>query len=628
MIILTENIFRYVFQDIGIVLIITRYCIVQSDIRLKILVINLIMTNRSYHLRESEEKQMSEENTNETLSADEMTKEQNPAKSDGPKKFSGKKWGIIGAVIVVLIALTAGISIYNTPENRLSRQLDLGNRYLEEQNYEQAVIAFEQAIAIDDRCMEAYVGGIEAYQALGDAESCTTLYEKALTAAEKLDENELAESMDDVVEIYLAADEIYSDSPEKAIEILEAGLVKTGNNGQVKEKLVADYLDLASQQAGGANYDNALEIYDRLLELDGENPQIQSDLGNCLQRYLEQLIGQGRYDEAKALIAKYQGKVHTVDFQTYLDRIAELERVETENQAFLQKVYDLMASGNYEEMRNVDSSEEAAVFMARMVSASGIYVPEGNGSQTGMGAGVYSSGNGRLYYYGNYDNGSRSGTGTCFINSVGGGYEVFSGQWQGDVPNGSGTVSISNGTLGGSGGGYTGTYSGNLVNGLFDGAVDYKVYADDTYDLSFTAINGVPQEDAAEGLLAGVESAVDLGEGQIVFAFDHHGDRYVWQSCSAGETLGVMNLTFPSLSVAAPRQTVPEESARTSESTSAPQEPAASGDKYSYDEIPEFIKRNEPVRNMAFMTWTPEQRKMYGEMYEQLWGYYPSALNW
>lgn len=146
-------------------------------------------------------------------------------KSNVSKKFNGKKWGIIGVIVVVLIALIAGIgiSIYNTPANRLSRQLDLGNIYLEEQQYEEAIVAFEEAIAIDDRCLEAYVGGIGAYRGLGSTEGLTAFYDRALSAVDRMKESELAENMDAVVEIYLAVADVYGDDIEKVIETLKKG---------------------------------------------------------------------------------------------------------------------------------------------------------------------------------------------------------------------------------------------------------------------------------------------------------------------------------------------------------------------------------------------------------------------
>lgn len=103
-------------------------------------------------------------------------------------KLNGKKLGIIGAVLLILIALLVGISIYNTPANRLSRQLDLGQRYLEEQNYEQAILEFDKAIAIDPMSVEAYLGKADAYIGLGDLQSALDTLQTSydLTGDERL----------------------------------------------------------------------------------------------------------------------------------------------------------------------------------------------------------------------------------------------------------------------------------------------------------------------------------------------------------------------------------------------------------------------------------------------------------
>lgn len=63
------------------------------------------------------------------------------------------------------------------PANRLHRQLVLGNRYLEEQQFEEAVLAFDRAIGIDEACVEAYLGKVEAYEGLNDYEKAVEFLE-------------------------------------------------------------------------------------------------------------------------------------------------------------------------------------------------------------------------------------------------------------------------------------------------------------------------------------------------------------------------------------------------------------------------------------------------------------------
>lgn len=132
-----------------------------------------------------------------------QTGQKTTEKSGTSKKFSGKKWGIIGGIAVILIALIIGIGIYNSPSNQLSRQLDLGNRYLEEQNYEQAVLAFDKAIEIDPMNVEAYLGKAQAYAGMGDVSMAIQALEEGYerTGDERLlEEMQRLDRLDPVIE--------------------------------------------------------------------------------------------------------------------------------------------------------------------------------------------------------------------------------------------------------------------------------------------------------------------------------------------------------------------------------------------------------------------------------------------
>ena len=59
---------------------------------------------------------------------------------------------------------------------------DLGMRYLNEGNYQEAVIAFEAAIEIDPKRPEAYLGAAEAYIAADDIDAAIAILEKGYAA--------------------------------------------------------------------------------------------------------------------------------------------------------------------------------------------------------------------------------------------------------------------------------------------------------------------------------------------------------------------------------------------------------------------------------------------------------------
>ena len=104
------------------------------------------------------------------------------------KQFAKKKLSIIATVAVVLAALTVCVGIYNRPENRLARQLDLSERYREEQSYEQAIVEFNKAIVIDPMCVDSYLGLADAYLGIDDYETAAEVLQKGyeLTADERL----------------------------------------------------------------------------------------------------------------------------------------------------------------------------------------------------------------------------------------------------------------------------------------------------------------------------------------------------------------------------------------------------------------------------------------------------------
>ena len=80
---------------------------------------------------------------------------------------------IIGIVIllIILIASIIGFLLYsNRTTVRLQKQLDLGNRYLQDMEYEQAIVAFEIAIEIEPKCVEAYIELANVYSEMGKLE--------------------------------------------------------------------------------------------------------------------------------------------------------------------------------------------------------------------------------------------------------------------------------------------------------------------------------------------------------------------------------------------------------------------------------------------------------------------------
>lgn len=79
------------------------------------------------------------------------------------------------AAAVFIICVIAGVTIYiNSSSHKLARQLSLGQKYLEALDYEQAVLAYNTALRIDEKEPKAYIGLAKVYAAgnkLAEAES-------------------------------------------------------------------------------------------------------------------------------------------------------------------------------------------------------------------------------------------------------------------------------------------------------------------------------------------------------------------------------------------------------------------------------------------------------------------------
>ena len=486
--------------------------------------------------------------------------------NDTNVKNGKKRRKLIGllAAASVLIAAAVGIGIYNAPSNRMNRALDLGARYLEEQNYEQALVEFDKVIAIDPMNVDAYLGKAEAYEGMGDTEQLLAVLQ---TGYEQTGDSQIKTELTDT---YLEQASGYEQSAdyESALTVYDKLQELDGEDQKIQDSLSSLLLKQASDYVSNGDYDKAFEVYDRLLELNGDAPEVQKALGDLLNDYLRQLIDKGNYDEAKSLIEKYQDKEKDVDFQAYLDEIEEIERIEAENKEFLQKVFDLMAAQDYRalcelcKVYDYDPVSETVFvtrFVERMEQDSLVYVPENNVDQTGKGAGIY-----RYYeentmyyyfYYGDMINGSREGEGSSFminrygydvdynyavsqqVKSYGGSmlfvpdslvsYFVFTGHWENDAPNGEGTLERNITFIDNSRPAYQDAIcSGNLVDGLWDGPVIKKVFDNDfnyTFDLSFTAVRGAVQEDVTEEF-KDLGFQLYLKEGAKIYAFDLYPD--------------------------------------------------------------------------------------------------------
>lgn len=85
---------------------------------------------------------------------------------------------LIALLLVICLCACGGSAKYD--DLSLDELLDLGTKYLQEENYKEAVIVFEKAIAIDEKCVDAYIGIADAHIGLKEYGEAKNQLKKAI----------------------------------------------------------------------------------------------------------------------------------------------------------------------------------------------------------------------------------------------------------------------------------------------------------------------------------------------------------------------------------------------------------------------------------------------------------------
>lgn len=158
---------------------------------------------------------------------------------------------ILGAAIVLLAAVIIGISVFGGSDRKIQEQLDLGTKYLEEMDYEQALVAFNAVLEIDPKNADAYLGIVEVYIR-------TNEFELALETAKEGYEVTGDERLKEKIDMIESGDIFASNGWRMKL---------SGYDGAGNLVFWHEYTyNLKGQQASVANY-NAQGVQEQYLEL-------------------------------------------------------------------------------------------------------------------------------------------------------------------------------------------------------------------------------------------------------------------------------------------------------------------------------------------------------------------------
>ena len=150
-----------------------------------------------------------------------------------------KRITIIVLVALLIISLGTYFTIEMANAKTVKEQLELGNRYYQEQRYEEAIIAYEKVLEIDDKNVEARIGLAKSYEALQKLVEA----QKVLLAGVRLIPKEPAVYIE-LADLYLLENNIL-----KAISTLDDGKSKT-SDPKIQAKLgsIAENMNLISDR--------------------------------------------------------------------------------------------------------------------------------------------------------------------------------------------------------------------------------------------------------------------------------------------------------------------------------------------------------------------------------------------
>ena len=135
------------------------------------------------------------------------------------------------AVCTLLLALLFAAACGKGRLEEWQEQYDLGQKYLLEENYEEAIVAFTEAIKIEPSKAGAYIGRGNAYVLSGETQENL---ERALADYQFVRELDSGNA-----EAYLGIADVYirQGDYEAALEILQEGLAQTEGNEEIAVKI-------------------------------------------------------------------------------------------------------------------------------------------------------------------------------------------------------------------------------------------------------------------------------------------------------------------------------------------------------------------------------------------------------
>ncbi len=347
--------------------------------------------------------------------------------------------------LIVMATVTFGLTGCMT-EMKVERQLALGAANLEQGNYDEAITAYEEAIALDKYEIAGYEGIVTAMaedgrgsdEIVGVVLGATSAMEEMNAQEEGMSEEEKAAAEN----FYMQAAEAVAGDTEAELTILESGVGVLGEESQLADSYETKVEELVDYYLEGNNLEEAKQYADQLATTLPSNEEAQ--------------------EMATTVTEKAEAEQELVDI--------------------LMTAYEYIQNEDWASLQAFGDSEEFAAIREK-VGEVGSYIYIFDGGNTGSGIGYYSIAaydeTYDVWYVGDYMDGERSGNGGWYRVYLGGANEeyvnisTYVGEWADDAPNGSGHKYVASETE------VFVDEDITVVNGLYSGTYTEKFEMDD-----------------------------------------------------------------------------------------------------------------------------------------------------
>lgn len=275
-----------------------------------------------------------------------------PVKAEAaPKeKQKGNKGAVIALVVLLLLVLAAGGvagGLYFASSGyKVKKNMKLAQQCFGEEDYEDALAYYEEALDLDETLAEAYINSAEIYVRQEDFRAALDILTKGRTEASEEEETE-GLLTDKLVEVYNKAADYYTKNREysQAYELLQKGVEETGEQ-ELVDRLADVYLEEANLYLSeeNLNFSRAREILKRGLQAAG-NSGLESLLVNSYNIEADQYLAQDSYYQALWLLDEGIGETGDASLEEKKEEVYEKWAYYNSRQGDYQEALRLLDEG-------------------------------------------------------------------------------------------------------------------------------------------------------------------------------------------------------------------------------------------------------------------------------------------